>query len=149
MSNWAVKKSVILDIKFPDLNSSEDVYICDEADKRGYIRDTCDVFVYHHHRSSPKKYYLQHKRYAYNEAKLDHAIGNNTNIRKGWLMLALTAIFPLIYAGILSENRIILYMLIKKYNIWTAFMGSIIYFIAVFARIDGRLTLWKEINNKT
>ena len=60
MSNWGVKKKVVLEVKFPDWNSMEDIYLREKA--KGYKMDVRDVFVYHLHRSTLKTYLQQNIR---------------------------------------------------------------------------------------
>jgi len=54
MSNWGLKKQVVLDVVFPDWNSMEDAFFWEKA--KGYKMDVSGVYVYHHHRSTLKSY---------------------------------------------------------------------------------------------
>jgi hypothetical protein len=61
MSNWGVKRKIVLDVKFPDwISMFEDTCFWEKA--RGYKMDVCDVYVYHHHRSTLKAYLQQNIR---------------------------------------------------------------------------------------
>ncbi len=60
MSNWGVKRKIVLSVKFPDWNSMEDMYFCEKA--KGYKVCVSNAYIYHHHRSTFKSYLQQNIR---------------------------------------------------------------------------------------
>lgn len=62
MSNWGVKREIVLDVKFPDWDSMEDTYFWEKAKAKGYKMDVSNTYVYHHHRTSLKAYLQQNIR---------------------------------------------------------------------------------------
>lgn len=62
MSNWGVKRKIVLDVKFPDWNSMEDTYFWEKAKEYRYNMCVSNTYVYHHHRTSLKAYLQQNIR---------------------------------------------------------------------------------------